>query len=408
MLGPLIRHIKILPHSLQAAMSYKIRAFFCVLSVALGVASITIIVASTEGAYKKANEFVERFGPDSLLILSGSPEARAIGLREKTLTFADVDALKGAFSTAYVIIPMISASGVTISYGDKKTQSRIIGSDNNYTLAWSWQVLQGSNFTEDDIKSANKVGLMGNELHKNIFGNENPIGKYIIAGGIPVKIVGLLKERGTTASGTNIDDRLIMPITTVMKKIKGEKKYISSIRLRFLDQKNLSIHKESVRQLLRQRHRIQDDIGDDFRIISPDEIIKFLVALTGSLILFLGIVGIISLVVSGFVLANLFLLSVSERRQEIGIRRAMGARKTDILFQFLEEAVILTCSGGILGFLLGLAGSRLLTYLAEFPIHFSYKAFLGGMLLAILIGVSFGLHPARKAAGLDPIHAIKK
>ncbi|MCX5851365.1 MAG: FtsX-like permease family protein, partial [Deltaproteobacteria bacterium] len=164
---------------------------------------------------------------------------------------------------------------------------------------------------------------------------------------------------------------------------------------------------EETRQFLRERHRIPEEQPDDFRIFASRDIIKFLVALTGSLVIFLGIVGLISLVVAGFVLANLFLLSVKERINEIGIRRSVGATRRDILFQFLGEAVLITTAGGFIGFLVGVASSYLLQYVAEFPIYFSWKAFVTGLLLSWIIGIVFGLQPARQAANLEPIEAIR-
>jgi putative ABC transport system permease protein len=198
-----------------------------------------------------------------------------------------------------------------------------------------------------------------------------------------------------------------MPITTLMRKLQNETKYVSAMRIRFLDQQNLSTYVDELRSFLRKRHKLPQEEPDDFTIISPREIIKFLVALTGSLVAFLGVTGLIALIVAGFVLANLFLLSVRERTKEIGIRRATGAKKRDILIQFLGESVFITTLGGIFGFVLALVSSRLLMSIAQFPIHFSYKAFVIGMLLSWAVGIGFGLQPANRAANLKPIEAIK-
>lgn len=403
----MVRYIKILSQSILAIKSFKLRTIFCLISVALGIASITVIVAATEGAYKKALEMVARFGPDSLLVFSGGEEARAIGLRQKTLTLEDIDAIRQTFPTAYLIVPMSSVNNVNVSYKDKKYQTLIIGSTSDYSQVWTWPVIQGSDFTEKDVKGLRNVALMGQHLLKELFDNEDPIGKYILVKGIPVQIVGVLSERGTSPSGQNLDDRLIIPLTTLMRKLQNETKYISAFRIRFLDQENLYNYVEELRQFLRKRHNIPENEPDDFRIVSPKEIVKFLVALTGSLVIFLGVTGIISLIVAGFVLANLFLLSVKERTTEIGIRRASGAKKKDILFQFLGESIILTTTGGLLGFVLGVLFSELLKYIAEFQIHFSWKAFAIGIVLSWLVGVIFGLQPANRAANINPIEAIK-
>jgi putative ABC transport system permease protein len=401
------RFIRILSQSIRAVRTFKLRTFFCLLSISLGIASIVIIVASVEGAYKKALELVSRFGHDSLLIFGGSEEARAIQ-RLRTITLDDVNAVKTVFSTAYLVVPMTSISDVNVSYRDKKYQTQVIGSTDDYSRVWTWPVIQGSDLTEADVKGLRNVGLIGQYLLKELFNNEDPVGKYILVKGLPVQIVGVLSERGTAPSGQNLDDRIVMPITTVMRKLQNEDRYISAFRIRFVDRENLDLHIKELKDFLRQRHGIPQDEPDDFRIVSSKEIIKFLVALTGSLVVFLGVVGVISLVIAGFVIANLFLLSVRERIPEIGIRRAVGAKRQDILFQFLGESVTITSAGGLIGFFVALISSKLLILVADFPVYFSWKAFVVGLILSWVVGIGFGLQPARYAAGLSPIEAIRK
>ena len=401
------RIFKIVFQSIKAVRAFKLRTLFCLLSVALGISSITVIVAATEGAYQKAFEIVARFGPDSLMVIGGSEQARAAGQRLKTISLEDVEAVKQTFDSAYVVVPMSSMRDATVSYKGQKYQTLILGSTSDYSRAWTWPVIGGSDLTDEDVKGLRNVGLIGQYVAGELFGNEGPVGKYILIKGLPVQIVGVLSERGTSPSGDRLDDRIVIPITTLMRKLQNETKYVSNFRIRFVDQENLYSHLEELRVFLRKRHGIPGEEPDDFTIISPKEIIKFLVALTGSLVMFLGITGIISLIVAGFVLANLFLLSVRERANEIGIRRSMGAKKRDILLQFLFEAVFITTIGGLCGFLLALLSSQLLMSIAEFPIHFSWKAFVVGLLLSWLIGIGFGLQPAKKAAELNPIEAIR-
>lgn len=402
------RFFNIIFQSIKAISSFKLRTLFCLISVALGISSITVIVAATEGAYKKAFEIVARFGPDSLFILGGGEEARAAGERQKTITFDDINAIKETFDSAYLVVPMTVMREITVSYKEKKYQTLIVGSTSDYSLVWSWPVVEGSDFTDEDVKGLKNVGLIGQHLVKELFENEDPIGKYILVKNIPVQIVGVLSERGTSPAGENLDDRIVIPITTLMRKLENETKYVRALRVRFIDRENLYNYIEEIRAFLRKRHGIPEGETDDFTIISPKEIIKFLVALTGSLVIFLGITGVISLIVAGFVLANLFLLSVRERTNEIGIRRAVGAKKRDILFQFLCESVILTTIGGILGFILALSSSKLLRFIAEFPIYFSWKAFVVGLFLSWGIGIGFGLQPAKMAADLKPIEAVRR
>jgi len=401
------RILRITSQSVRAIKAFKLRTIFCLISVALGIASITVIVAATEGAYQKAFEIVGRFGPDALLVFGGGEEARATGQRQKTITLDDIDAVKQAFYSAYMVVPMTAMRDIQVSYKDTKYQTLIVGSTSDYSQVWTWPVIQGADFTEEDVRGLRNVGLIGQFLAAELFGDEDPVGKTILVRRIPVQIVGVLSERGTTPAGERLDDRVIMPITTLMRKLQNETKYVSAMRIRFLDQQNLSTYVDELRSFLRKRHKLPQEEPDDFTIISPREIIKFLVALTGSLVAFLGVTGLIALIVAGFVLANLFLLSVRERTKEIGIRRATGAKKRDILIQFLGESVFITTLGGIFGFVLALVSSRLLMSIAQFPIHFSYKAFVIGMLLSWAVGIGFGLQPANRAANLKPIEAIK-
>lgn len=401
------RIFKILSQSARAVSAFKLRTAFCLLSVALGIASITIIVAATEGAYKKAYDIVALFGPDSLLIVGGSDEARATGQRQKTLTLDDAKAIEDNFPTAYVITPMSSMMDVTVAYRNKKHQTLLVGSTADYSRAWTWPVVQGSDLTDLDVKGVRNVGLIGTYTADLLFENEDPVGKYILVRNIPVQIVGVLSSRGSTPGGHNMDDRIVIPLSTLMTKLQNERKYVAAFRVRFTDQDRLEFYDQQVRSLLRHRHGIPDGEPDDFRVISPKEIILFLVALTGSLVVFIGVVGIISLIVAGFVLANLFLLSVKERTTEIGIRRSVGARKRDILIQFLGEAVIITSLGGMGGFVVGVTGSYFLKWIADFPMHFSWLAFASGLILSWLVGIGFGLKPASAAANLNPIEAIR-
>src|SRR4030042_561916 len=401
------RLINILAQALQAVVALKLRTFFCVLSIAIGISAITIIVAATEGAYQKAFDIVATFGPDSILIVSGSEEARGIARREKTLTLDDAEAIRAAFATAYMVVPMSRVRDTIISYKGNRYSAPIMGTTSDYSLAWTWPVVEGSDFTQEDLKRLANVALVGHETMRELFGEENPVGKTIQVGQIPVQVVGVLLERGSSQGGGNMDNRVVMPITTVMKKFQNEPKYVQALRVRFEAQENLDIRVEELKGFLRVRHRLPDSEPNDFTIFSPKDIIRFLVALTGSLVAFVGIVGIISLVVAGFVLANLFHLSVRERTGEIGIRRSVGAKRRDILLQFLGEALIITTMGGLIGFVLGVAAAGLLQYVAAFPIHFSWKAFAIGLLLSWLVGVLFGLKPASQGATPEPIEAIR-
>ena len=399
--------LRIFNQSFIAVRAYKLRTFFSLLGIALGIASLSIIVAAVEGSYNRAYEIIDVFGPESIIIFSGSREERGVRHRQKTLTMNDLKALKEAIPEIKLIMPVLFVDDATIYYKGNITTSRVYGVSDQYEEAWNWYLIEGRFFNKQEIKTKQNVCVIGLYVREELFGKEDPIGKMILVNRLPCKILGVLSKRGTTPTGRNLDDRVLMPYTTVMAKINHDFLYINAIRIKFV--KGAPVEKliEKVRQILRQRHHLSPEESDDFFILSPTEIIRFLVNLTGTLVLFLGLSSAISLTVGGFVLANLFLLSVNERKKEIGIRRAIGAKKKDILFQFLFEAIIITIFGAIIGFGLAIIGAKMLTYIAQFPIKFSFIAFLAAVVVSVIVGVISALSPAMKAANLNPIEAIR-
>lgn len=407
-----IKHMNRLPRlftqSIQATFAFKTRALFCIVSVALGIASVILIIAAMEGAYVKAFDIVEKFGPDSVLITGGDRQLRATGNVEKTITLDDLAAIKESFPEGYVVNPVVTIGACRATYKNKKFQTHLVGVGDNYSVAWSWPLVQGRGIIIKDITGVKNVAVIGQYLARELFGEYSPVGKYIFVKGFPVRIIGILQKKGMTPNGQNLDNRILIPITTAMKKVQNEKKYISAIKIRFSDQTRINYYVEELEVFLKKRHKILPGAQSDFTTISPKEIIVFLVTLTGTLILFIGTSGIISLFVAGFVIANLFLLSVKERSQEIGIRRALGASQMDIILQFLGESVILTTLGGIAGSVLGLFSSKLFAVVADFPMHFSWKGFAVGLLLSSLVGILSGIQPSLVAARLNPVEAITK
>jgi len=281
----------------------------------------------------------------------------------------------------------------------------IYGVNNDYEEAWSWYLSEGRFFTEEEIKHKKYVCIVGIYVKQRLFGNESPIGKTIFINKIPCKVIGVLEPRGTTLTGRNLDNRVLMPYTTVMYKIMHDPKYISAIRIRFYKDIDIKSAVEEIRAFLQFSKNAK---SEDFFILTPNEILRFLFALTGSLVLFLGLSSLISLTVGGFVLSNLILLSVNERKTEIGIRRALGAKRRDIIIQFLIEVLIITIIGAIIGFLLGVVGAKLLRYIADFPTSFSIIGFSISLVVSIIVGILSALSPSIKAARLDPIKAIRR
>jgi putative ABC transport system permease protein len=283
----------------------------------------------------------------------------------------------------------------------------VIGSTEGYAAAWNWPIAAGNDFREDDIRLARNVCLLANEPRKFLFQDEYPIGRYILVKDIPCRVIGILAERGFTGGGGNADDRIIMPISTVNRKLLNERRYVRAIRMKFEDVHRMDAHTEAVREVLRREHRIAEGDEDDFRILSAQEVLKFLKMLTGSLVVFLGITAGVGMIVGGVVLANLFYLGIQERKQEIGIKRALGASQRAIYWQFLLEALITTGLGGVAGVVLGISVSKVLTRLDLFVTVISWKLFVIALCSALMVGLIFGVKPAREASQLDPILAIR-
>jgi putative ABC transport system permease protein len=251
------------------------------------------------------------------------------------------------------------------------------------------------------------VGLIGQQPAKELFGNASPVGRTILVNQLPVQIVGLLSYRGISGGGGSVDDRVIMPISTLTQRFNLDRKYFHALRVKFIDPESMPFNVANLRSLLRHLHHLRPEEPDDFTILTSDEILKFLSMFKGGLLLFLGVTAVVAIVVGGFVLANLFYLSIDERRMEIGLKKALGAKYHAILFQILVEAVCLTLLGALVGMALGMGLGQLLNRLGLLQILFSWKVFTLSVVAAVAIGVIFGLKPARQAASMPPIDVLK-
>ncbi len=392
-------------HALWAA---KTRSLFVVAGVALGIASLTIIVAAVDGADRKANEMVALFGPDAALVLGGNIQTRAVGQRTLTLSYEDAAALRRSLPGAYLVVPMRSKSNVQVRYGGRVTQvPLVVGTTAGYARAWDWPLSEGRDLSEQDLTHSARVGLIGDTIAQELFGQQSPIGRTVLMDRFPVQIVGRLSYRGVTGGGGPVDDRIIMPITTLTKRFHLDRKYFRALRIKFHHPEYMSEHVANLRSLLRHLHGLRPEQEDDFTILTADEILQFLSTFKGGLVLFLGVTALVAMLVGGFVLANLFYLGVDERRAEIGLKMALGAPRWAILVQILLEAVGLTLIGAIFGMFLGIAMGQLLARLGVLEILFSWKVFGFALFASLAIGLIFGLKPARRAASMAPIDALK-
>ncbi len=382
---------------------YRGRVLFSLSGVALGILSICIIVTTIDGANRKANQIFETMGPDSVMVFSGSERQRQARDRTNTITVADAEVL-ARISGVYETVKVLGARGVIMQYKERKWSTTVTGTTENYFSSVSWKLALGSAFSHEEVETASAVCVLGAKVYEELFRGDPPIGKTILVGKLPVKVLGVLEERGGTFGGPNIDDRVVMPISAVMGRVVKERKYLNFVRLR--TERDVEETIEDVKAVLRASHRIGDS-EDDFTIRSAKDVLQFLSVISGSLFLFLGTASVVALIVSGFVLANLFYLSIEERKKDIGIRRAYGATRRGIIVSFLVESIIITLLGGVAGILLSLLLGGSFEKVFDIPMVFSYKVILFSILFSFLTGVLAGLKPAIKASRIEPIQAIR-
>ncbi len=399
---------RILHMALTAVWAHRLRSSFVILGVALGIASLTIIVAAVDGAERKAYQIVDSFGPDAVFILGGDIRNRAVGQRTNTLSYEDVEVLRQSLPGAYRVVPMRAQHNLPVRFENQKMQvANIVGATAGYADVWNWPLSEGRDFSEEDILRGAKVCLIGDTPAQELFGDRSPVGRTIYIDKLPVQVIGRLSYRGFSGGGGSIDERIILPITTLTQRFNLDRKYFRALRVKFTSPENMDFHVENLTSLLRKLHNLTEGQPDDFSILTADEILKFLSMFKGGLLLFLGITAAVAILVGGFVLANLFYLSVDERKEEIGLKKALGAKNSAILLQVLAEAVTLTMIGSLFGMAIGMGMAQLLERLGILEILFSWKVFTYSTLSSVAIGILFGLRPARKAAAMVPIEVLK-
>jgi putative ABC transport system permease protein len=393
-----------LEETLKILYYYRGRVVFSFSGVALGILSICVIVTTIDGANKKAYEIFEALGPDSIMVFSGSERQRSARIRLNTLTLMDADLLE-RIGGIYDVIRVYSVRGANMKYRDRKWQSNVIGATENYFTSFKWELNEGSYFSAKAYDNAEAECVIGAKVYEELFKGEDAIGKVIQVGKLPTKVAGVLRERGGASVGPNIDDRVIMPLTTVMSRLANEKRFLGMVRLKTNRDVDATI--EDVKMVIRKSHGITEGVEDDFMTRSSKDILQFVSVISGSLFLFLGTASIVALVVSGFVLANLFYLTIQERRKDIGIRRAYGATRKGIMLSFLFESVFITIIGGAAGVLLSIALQGTFQKLFDIPMEFSFKVVIFALAFSLLTGVLSGLKPALKASRIEPIEAIR-
>jgi len=394
--------------ALWALLANKTRSLLTVLGITIGIAAVICVVAIGRAGQARVEQQLNNLGDNFVWIEAGG---RAVnGVRTgthgtKSLLLSDAVAIKNQIPLIKSVSPNVDGS-IQIIYGNQNWYTGYRGVSPEYFDIKRWYVDQGAVFSQDDVDRAADVCAIGRTVRDQLFGAEDPIGKVIRVRDLPCKVVATLQPKGLSVSGQDQDDTVLMPYTTVMKKIKGIT-WLDDILCSAVSPDAIKLAGQQAAALLRDRHHLRPDEEDDFNIRNPEDIIKAQIEASRTLTVLLVVIASISLVVGGIGIMNVMLVSVTERTREIGLRVAVGARKQAIQLQFLGESVMLSLVGGAGGVLVGLFASVFVGQTLGWPIQLSTDAVVIAAAFSIAVGVFFGYYPARKASLLDPVEALR-
>ncbi len=401
--------------ALRAIAANKLRSFLTMLGIIIGVASVITMLAIGQGSKKSIQKQISEMGSNMIMIMPGQ-DMRG-GVRRdademETLKLADYDALKDQCQYISAVSPVVNSSGQFIN-GNNNTPSTIYGVNRDYLDIRQLSVEDGEMFTDEDIKSSAKVCVVGKTVVDNLFPDgSDPVGKVIRFNTIPFRIVGVLKSKGYNSMGMDQDDLVLAPYSAVMKRILAVN-YLQSINCSALTEGLTDKATEEITKVLRAQHKLKDPTEesdgdeDDFNIRSQEELASMMNSTTDLMTILLACIAGISLVVGGIGIMNIMYVSVTERTREIGLRMSVGARGIDILSQFLIESILLSVTGGVIGVLIGVGATYGVNIFAKWPVFIQPWSVLLSFFVCTATGVFFGWYPAKKAAMLDPIEAIR-
>jgi len=394
--------------ALRALGRNKLRSFLTMLGIIIGVGAVIAMVAIGEGAKALVKQQIASLGTNLLIILPGTVTVggarTGLGGRQ-SLTDSDAKAIMNQIPIVTGASPVLRQVQQVIG-GEQNWSTPVQGVAPEFQQIREWKMADGRFITQADIDSTAKVALIGQTVAYNLFGDENPIGNVIRIKKIPFQIVGVLDIKGQSSSGTDQDDTVMVPYTTMMKRIMGVT-YIQQITVAAASADLTEQAKNQITLLLRERHRIRPGMDDDFMIRNLSDIAEAASNSATVMAILLGSIASVSLLVGGIGIMNIMLVSVTERTREIGIRMAVGARSRDILLQFIVEALVMAAIGGALGIAIGIASSDIIHRVMEWPVLVRPDVVLIAILVSGGVGIFFGFYPAKKAAHLDPIDALR-
>jgi len=390
-----------------------LRSVLTTLGIIIGVAAVIIMVSVGAGAEARVDELISSLGSNLLMVAPGSGTAGGVRLGAgsvPTITEDDAEAIQREIPIVEVAAASVRGTSQVV-FGNLNWSTLVYGVTPEYLKAREWEITTGRAFTHQEVKGAAKVALLGQTVVENLFPGQDPLGQVIRITRVPFEVIGLLKSKGQTLMGRDQDDTIFVPLSTAKKRVLGGRylggKTVGAIFVKVREARLVSEAERQVKQLLRQRHRLRTDQEDDFFIRNLSEFLEARAESSRAMALLLAAVASVSLVVGGIGIMNIMLVSVTERTREIGLRLAIGARSRDILTQFLIEAVALSLVGGLIGIALGVGGSVVISMFGEWPMIIEIDSVILAFGFAAAVGVFFGFYPARKAARLDPIEALR-
>jgi putative ABC transport system permease protein len=383
------------------------------LGIIIGVAAVIAMVAVGSGATKRIQEQIQSIGSNLIMVLPGSITTSGMRLGSGagvTLTEDDAKAIMAECPAVSMVAPTVRG-GAQVMFGNNNWATSIQGTTPDYLKIRDLSIQSGRAFTDDDVAGATKVALLGPTVATNLFGDADPVGQIIRIKNVPFTVAGELSPKGQSPSGQDQDDVILVPISTAKRQVTGTSqanaRSVGNLMVQAIGPQAMSAAEAEIRPLLRQRHRLQIEQDDDFTVRNLAEVFAAQESSARVMSILLGAIASVSLIVGGIGIMNIMLVSVTERTREIGLRLAIGAKTRDILAQFLVEAVTLSLLGGVSGIAIGIAASVLISYIAKWSTLVSPTAIALAFVFSGLVGIFFGYYPARKAASLDPIEALR-
>lgn len=384
----------------------KLRSLLTMLGIIIGVAAVIALISIGNGVKQDIEDSISSLGSNLLVVLPGAPRtpgARSSQGSMKSLKISDYEAI-AKLEGVKAASPMTNGSYVVI-YQNKNWTTSVAGVNSNFQDVNNWTMTSGRFFSDKNVQNRERVAVVGQTVVKNLFTDEDPVGKEIRVKNIPFRVIGVLKSKGNGTMGNDQDDTVLIPYTTSMERVEGID-YLRRVYVVAKDDGGIDRLQADIENLLRVRHNIKDTNLDDFNIQNMKSIMETVAQTTGTFTLFLGAVAAISLVVGGIGIMNIMLVSVTERTREIGVRKALGATYSVIVTQFLIEAVVISLMGGFIGIAFGIGASKVIGMVSGMSTIVSVPTIIMSFAFSMAIGLIFGIYPARKAAKLNPIDAL--